>query len=417
MSDEAGELLWDQNAERSVLAVGLVSRVARDLIRNHISGGDFADPVHEAVWETMVSLDRAGAGVDPSSVLSALQVAAGAAQNGTRQSTQRALELLPVLVTYPVFPENAATYAETVRGWAVRRRIFEEATRTRAAVMNPSTDAVGLAASTAARFAALRDSGCAEDAQSLTAGEILLSENDEPDWVIPGYLERRDRLMITGTEGGGKSHLLRQLAIMAAAGLDPFDPGVHVRPMNVLIVDCENSLNQIRRRIRDVVRFAAHYGQGHPEHVNLLCTQRMDLASDRDLARIHREADACQPDLMVIGPLYRLSPKAIQTDDEAAPLLAALDTLRDRGITLLIEAHAGHGVSGRSERDMRPRGSSALLGWPEFGYGMRSVGAGLSKFTPWRGDRDERNWPTMLRHCSDRLRWVPADTPESSQPW
>jgi RecA-family ATPase len=41
--------------------------------------------------------------------------------------------------------------------------------------------------------------------------------------VIPGLLERRDRLMLTGEEGLGKSYLLRQIAVMAAAGLDPFD--------------------------------------------------------------------------------------------------------------------------------------------------------------------------------------------------
>ncbi|MBK0297059.1 hypothetical protein IAE22_34985, partial [Bacillus sp. S34] len=78
-----------------------------------------------------------------------------------------------------------------------------------------------------------------------------------------------------------------------------------------------------------------------------------------------------RPDVLFIGPLYRLIPRAINSDDDAAPLLAALDTLRDRGLAMVIEAHAGHAVGHGGERDLRPRGSAALLGWPEFGLGLR----------------------------------------------
>ncbi len=121
---------------------------------------------------------------------------------------------------------------------------------------------------------------------------------------------------------------------------------------------------------------------------------------------LHREVDVAKPDVIVVGPLYRLTNRAIQTDDEAAPVLSALDTLRDRGCSLIIEAHAGHsresGEGGRpGERDLRPRGSSALLGWPEFGYGMRSTNDGKVRLVPWRGDRDERGWPQFLRRARD----------------
>ena len=74
---------------------------------------------------------------------------------------------------------------------------------------------------------------------------------------------------------------------------------------------------------------------------------------------------------MVIGPLYRLIPRAIMSDDDASPLLANLDTICDRGIALIIEAHAGHVTNRDGERDLRPRGSSALMGWPEFGLGLK----------------------------------------------
>ena len=57
----------------------------------------------------------------------------------------------------------------------------------------------------------------------------------------------------------------------------------------------------------------------------------------------------------------------------------------------------------------RPRGSSSLLGWPEFGYGMSALCDGVVDMLPWRGDRDEREWPDRLRKCRDKLRWIPVE--------
>jgi hypothetical protein len=55
------------------------------------------------------------------------------------------------------------------------------------------------------------------DPDRLPAGD-----DDPEDWVIPGLLAREDRLILTGAEGLGKMMLLRQIAVCAAAGLDPF---------------------------------------------------------------------------------------------------------------------------------------------------------------------------------------------------
>src|SRR5690606_38137665 len=118
-----------------------------------------------------------------------------------------------------------------------------------------------------------------------------------------------------------------------------------------------------------------------------------------------------QPDLEVVGPLYRLTPRALQTDDEATPVLAALDTIRERGCAVLTEAHAGHAIGKGGFRDMRPRGSSALMGWPEFGYGLRSIGAeGYCDLVPWRGNREERDWPSRMVRA-DGFRWKPYGEP------
>lgn len=395
MSDDA--ITYDSAAELGVLAACLDSHLTRQRVRKVIVGGDLYDPRHEAIWTAMALLDRAGKQVDATTVRSALG------------SNTHAAALLIDLVTTYVVPDTAISHAEIVRSWAIKRRLHTEARQVAQQSLSPDLNPVGYAASVATRFAAIRDSGLPEQTSVESLGALLADPDDEPDWLIPGLLERRDRLMLTGIEGGGKSHLLRQIAVMAAAGLDPFD-ATRITPLRTTIIDAENSRSQVRRRLRPMAECVARLGGQDPsERMSIDCMNRMDIVTDKSLAAIHQVLDATTPDLVVIGPLYRLAPRALQTDDEAAPVLAALDTIRDRGIALLIEAHAGHGVGRGGDRELRPRGSSSLLGWPEFGYGLRTQTQEFADLIPWRGDRDERNWPDGLRRERNGPRWLPVD--------
>jgi len=235
-----------------------------------------------------------------------------------------------------------------------------------------------------------------------TLAEVL-EGTDEYDWLIPSLLERMDRLILTGGEGAGKSTFVRQLAIMAAAGIHP-TTFREIKPINVLVVDAENTEKQWRRNARDLVAKARLSGSRDPaSHLNLACISRLDITTERDLGSIHRLVDEYQPDLLMIGPLYRLIPRAINSDDDAAPLIAALDSLRARGLALVMEAHAGHAQTKGGDRDLRPRGSSALMGWPEFGFGigMDQEDPNLAHLIRWRGDRDQRDWPRDIRRGGD----------------
>lgn len=385
----------DRAAETALLAACLTSVTARQETRRHIVPSDFDDPRHETIWQAMCQLDRHGKALDPVTLLTTLG-------HGTA-----AAELLPDLVTTVALPDNAAEYATIVRGWGVRRALELAATLAMREALNPEVPAGTLAAKIASRFIGIRDGGMSsEDITALTLGELLDKADDEPDWLVHGLIERRDRLMLTGEEGLGKSHLLRQIALHASAGLHPFTLE-RAEPIRTLVIDCENSESQFRRRARPAAEFVTQHGMDPRNAMMVDNCGRMDIRRDRDLARIHQLVDAWQPAIVVIGPIYKLVPVALQTDDEAAPVLAALDTLRERGAALLIEAHAGHAIGKGGVRDLRPRGSSALLGWPEFGYGMRNIGTeGYADLAPWRGNREERDWPQRLRRA-DGFRWIP----------
>lgn len=394
--------LSDPTAEQALLAVCLTSRPARDRARTHITGADFWNPHHERIWQAMSTLDREGRPVEWITLADVLA------------ETPASLRLLPDLATNPAYAANVDVYADIVRSWSTRRRIRTLATKALQETTRPGCNPSSLAASLGSEFTNLHQSADVQDVTGYTMRELLADPDDTPEWVVPGLLAKGDRLILTGQEGLGKSHLLRQFAIHVAAGLHPLTMD-RITPRRTMIIDCENGLRRLRAKSRIATEWAAKNGQDPMDRVYIDPRPRMDITRDADLSSIHRLLDAWQPDLLVIGPLYRLVAGGINDDDDASPVLAALDTIHDRGVLLLTEAHAGHTQGKGKVREMRPRGSSALLGWPDFGYGMRvNEKTGTVDLVPWRGDRDERNWPSSLRQAADGARWIedwsPSDT-------
>ncbi len=186
------EQTFDKGAEQAVLSCCIHSPTARAKAREHLSKEDFCLVAHETIWAAMAELDVAERAVDPVSVLSALA--------GNRE----ALEAMPDITTTTAIPDNVGVYAETVRGWAIRRRLARIAASLGHAAMDPTRDPYGLTSDAVTRFTELRDTGITGEVQSRLLAD-LLAEVDEPyDWVINGLMERRDRLVLTGQEGLGK---------------------------------------------------------------------------------------------------------------------------------------------------------------------------------------------------------------------
>lgn len=393
-------------AERAVIGASLTDKSATRWAADHITADDFYSPRLGDVWQRLHTRWKAG---DPTDVV-------------TMDGVLRDLpgynsgDVFDLVDSAPV-AGSAAYWAAQIAEGAKRRRLVEMAVRAQQnAREGDLADALTIARNDLADIGKATTSKL--DTKTLAT---VLEETDEYDWVIPNILESSDRVIFTGGEGAGKTTLMRQMAILAAAGINPltFDD---MNPVRVLIVDAENTEKQWRRATRDIVGKASdHLGAPVGELIPLACVPRLDITKERDLSAIHDLIDRHDPQILFIGPLYKLVPRAIQSDDDAAPLIAALDSLRARGLALVMEAHAGHAQSAQGQRDLRPRGSSALLGWPEFGIGLRldtdyaPFRADPNNFrnrkidlTRWRGDRDERQWPTSL-YAGNHWRWVPED--------
>jgi len=383
------------DVEKAVIGSVLLDSNVLTLLDGVLSSHDFGDGQLAVLWDGIQGMRSRREPVD------VLTVGAALAGWGVRTVTPADLHVFVSGVPHAM---SVRQYARAVREDAMRRNV-----RAVAAQMLQTVDA-DPALTLSNGINQLRDVQGAHELKKFhvtTLADILATE-DSYDWVVPGLLEKRDRLLVTGGEGSGKSTMVRQLAILAASGLHPFN-FTPTPPVNVLVIDAENSESQWRRASRGVTKQAKLYGSHDPGDLRISCTPRMDLTRDSDLGQVHRLLDDAMADIVVIGPLYRLVPRAITNDDEASPLLAALDTIRDRGCALVIEAHAGHALGQGGERDLRPRGSAALMGWPEFGLGLRLPKPGTTTYeiTRWRGDRDRRDFPGGLVKGGD-WPWTPV---------
>lgn len=249
----------------------------------------------------------------------------------------------------------------------------------------------------------------------------LLAQTTEYDWIVPGLLERMDRLILTGDEGFGKSEFVAQVLCAVAAGIHPFTTEeIEGSPeLRVTVMDCENSPKQSQRRYRRIVALVDHVRaqNGLPP---ITWDKRlfidfspggMDLLKGGDFVRLERFVSATAPDILAVGPLYKLHREDINAEGPARELVGKLDQLRERyGVAIITEAHAGNAKDADGNRFMRPLGSSLFMRWPEFGFGLRRDKQDPERradVVSWRGAREERSWPLDLikTHGQGLLPW------------
>lgn len=227
------------------------------------------------------------------------------------------------------------------------------------------------------------------------------------DWVVPGLLERGDRLILTGFEGGGKSTLMRQFGICIAGGLDPFK-FTDTEPVKALYVDCENGERLVRRKFNELIELYEKMHGPYPKDQLFIVSRPsgMDLMTD-DADWLMEQVTAFKPGVVLIGPLYNLQNEDMNAEAPTKKVAGVLRRIAvEGGCALIAEAHAGKSESAGGKRHLRPIGSSVWLRWPEFGYGLDPVaGSREVYFRPWRGARDERSWPKSLEWHDDPWHW------------
>lgn len=263
-------------------------------------------------------------------------------------------------------------------------------------------------------------------ASATTMADFMRLHFPDAEWCIPNLLPAATSLMVTATEGMGKSVFLRQLALSAALGIDPFDPydrGLDYAPQRALIVDCEYTGRQVQRQLASVSGYASRFvdvSGATGSRVYVHSSQHgMDLTDHADQAYLRGLIRAHRPTLLVIGPLYRCTSKGYMDEDATRLWQQPLEQVMADGVAVVIEHHIGNeGPDGR--RSLRPIGSSAMRRWAAQGIGFRQVkctheaddcrSCGRSaRVERWRGGRDETHWPTRIKSPSKGGYWWERD--------
>jgi AAA domain len=376
------------------------SRGQAEAVFERVDVGDFQPGHYMELARIIVhTLHREGH-VDPMMVMTACR------EHSTALTTFFATEINENLYSTPAY------CAAKVREYADRHRV--EAALTRATQHISSTAAIEDVIARLEHDLAEVHRPDEAGAGTLTLDEVLSIPDEDHRWIMPDMLRISERLMFTGMEGGGKSVLLAQLTIGAAMGIHTLSMDMQeVEPVRTLVLDVENSMIQVRNNARKIYPILQEMtGRTHAplEWIN---ERYIDLADPRDAQRIVRIAKHYQPQLMVMGSVYKLAAEGDKHEQSFNAISRTVDRIRaETGSAVMLEAHTGHGFNNDRSKGsgMRPDGSSRWMRWPEMGWGMVPMGKqhpGIVELVPFRGMRDDSyKWPRGLRR-GHVLPWEP----------
>lgn len=389
-------------AEQAVLGAAILDPRALASVRARLTADDFYRPGHAHVFTALCALADAEQPVD------ALTVAAELTRTGTLAKAG-GHTYLHTLVSETPTAANATHYADMVADAALRRKLLVVASSLQQAAFSESwlggeegkDSLLQLVASQSVQLEILADERAnVQPVTDLHTWDAFLRKPRRPEsWVIPGLIARQDVIMLLGAEGAGKSQLDRQIALCAAAGVNPFRWSEEFRPARTLTIDLEVADDTLQdeggdlfhkvRRISPDWDGSNAFVWHHPEGLN--------LRDARDQNELERRIAECRPDLVTLGSLYNAYQAGRDSAETVAGELRALfNRLRVRyGFALVLEHHMPQ-TDMAGNRPNRPYGSVQWAGWVTHGKVLKYVNASTYEIGSFRHDRGKRDWPAGI---------------------
>ena len=383
------------DAERDVLSSMLNSRAARETALELLLAEDFYEPAHATLFAAISRLVQHGRAVDVATITATL--------NGQGAWTR---ESLLSLHQQAPFSYNARDYCAIVADRAARRLIMQVGARAAEAAAD-LTVPTGRTAEEAS--AALTDAVMGR-VEPVVLWEEFIADPGEPEWLVEGIVARGDRLLLVAREGGVKTTVLRQCAAMFSQGIHPWWER-SVPPIRVLFVDCENPAPLSRRMFSRLHATARRASQDFdPSRLAVMMRpEGIDLTRRPDQAWLYGLCEQHRPDLLLIGPAYKLHDAEEESSSDVKRVLRVLDGLRARHrLALWMETHAPHESFSRGGV-LRPAGSRLWMRWPEFVIGLEPQSPREQypvELSFPRHARDERGWPRLIHRVESPEGWL-----------
>lgn len=395
---------FDSDAEQTVLGALVDAPVRSVTALEALSPNDFHDPRHRIIYEASVRLLEEGP-------LDLTILKAELDREGTLERAGGAAYLTEVLGAYGTIA-SLSTYANIVLDLSRRRQLLRLSTET-AQVVSNGADPHKLAELIREQASLLDSPMIAGEAAAAEVFTFLEVDEPEYDWLIPGVLERRDRLFLTGREGSGKTWLSMQIAALTAAGIHPFTLE-EIEPLRVVFVDLENNPRELRRRFRTLtVKLGDRLA--HDQLFILSAPAGLFLDEDGpDRKAFLAALTLAAPSLVICGPMYKLHAGDPIEEKAAKPLASFLDHIRERfDCSLIIEAHSPHDPKDKG----RPYGASLWRRWPELGVYLEAGKDGkTSTLKEWRPARHET--PSLPKSLTRGGEWpFTAASTEREKAW
>lgn len=385
--------LFNIAAEQVVLGAMMMAPSEILPVAEIIDVPDFYRPSHGVIFDHIAALYSAGSPADPVAVLQSLQRA---------RERVDAPYLHTLIASVPV-AVNACYYARIVRDLSQRRALEQAGTRmVQRARENPDVAIDVLLADAEASVGNIGKGLADEEFEVLNIQVFTEMALEFGDPVIPGVIHEQERAVIVAGEGVGKTELGLQAGVMTAAGLHVFVATAQP-PKRVMIVDLENPTASYQRRLTRLLRVAEGTPDWDPDRCHVLSKPGgINLRDSGIQRRLMARIDRVQPNLIVAGPVYKMTLNKGESGEELATIATQFwDRVRERhGSALWLEAHAPMGKG--ESRDLRPMNSARWMQWPEFGFSLRLSKdqldpPGTVMTGQFRLNREDRAWPYKLR--------------------
>jgi len=242
-----------------------------------------------------------------------------------------------------------------------------------------------------------------KEPEAMTMYELEENADAIAPVVIPGMMNRDYRTIVVAEEGAGKSLLLRTIAMSASQGFHPFSHQ-RIDPVRCLIVDLENPTQAITQTGVPYMNMLKSKDPDNFDSERLKFWRRpggIEIRRLSDKAELQREIASHRPELVCIGPIYKMYRRGANEsyEDSADEAMAVLDDLRTKyDFALVMEHHAAKGKAGE-KRDLSPMGSQRWMAWPESGISLYkdSMDPTMLHVKRYRGDRLQGiDWPSRL---------------------
>lgn len=402
----------------------ILSKKAIETARDILDPEDFYNPNNGTIFLAILELHNTGHAVDASTVLEKLR------EQNSLDQIGGPTKLLS-LTANTVSTLHAETYAQTIANHAARRKLIAIGAQIvdDAKQLVPPGDILDTVHAELAQVTLPVQA--APDSLYSVDEWMARPKTAEKPWVIPGLLRQGWRVLAIGVEGSGKSLLAQQIALASAQGVHPF-AGTPMPPIRTLMVDLENPDDRISSGFAMVNDKLTRLPTYQKDQAWLWHQETgINIRKRVDRAKLESVLEAVRPQLMCIGPLYKMYSTGSGESDEIASrqVMEVLDDLRGRfGFALFMEHHAPKSVGG--VRDYNPYGSSLWLRWPEFGITLvpdadrvdpNDTNPDFYRLGRFRGDRAIASWPDGLEKNRNLVMggmpWIPRwDNPVPGQP-